>query len=269
MIVAHQHPPMPAAPAAVRTVEIVDTGYAPSAAVVAPGTTVTWRSDGRNLHTVTADEGAFDSPILVPGGRFTIEAPAAAGVYAYHCRIHSFMRGTLTVSLVSLTTPRSVVAGGRPAMAGTVPGAAAGTVVAVERRVPGAWEEVGRTTTDASGAYALTGPPLAARTAFRAVSGGSVSPSVRAEVRPAVVVTRTGRRLAVRVRPAGGGVAHLERLDLDTYRWEMVAERRLSAGRTRFILRAAGVYRAIIGARGGLSEGTSRVVLFQPEAFIE
>ena len=270
VIVAHQHPATPDGPvAAVRSVAVSDATFSPNALVVAPGTTVTWHNDGGNRHSVTADGDAFDSPTLVPGDRFTVGAPATPGVYAYHCRFHSFMRGTLTVSLVSLASPMPVTVGGRPGLTGTVPNAADGTVVTVERRVPGAWEQVGTTTTDASGAFTIAGPPVSARTAFRAISGESVSPSIRAEARPALVVARSGGRLALRVRPAGGGPAFLERLNLDTYRWEMVASHRLSAGHVRFTLKAPGVYRAMVEARGGLTAATSRVVQFRPGAFRE
>ncbi|HMN98146.1 MAG TPA: cupredoxin domain-containing protein [Miltoncostaeaceae bacterium] len=270
MIALAQHPATPDVPAAaVRTVAISDAGYAPSAVVVAPGTTVTWTQGGRTRHTVTADGGAFHSPTLIPGDRFTVAAPTAPGVYAYHCTFHAFMRGTVTVSLVSLAVPPPVTVGGRPALSGTVPEAAEGSVVHLERRVPGAWEEVGVAATGSNGAFSLAGPQLSARTAFRAVVGDAVSPSIRAVVQPAVVVTRDGARVAVRVRPAGGGVVHLEQLDLDTYRWEMVAERRLSAGRARFTLGAPGVYRAMVEARAGLSDAASRVVQYKPGAFRE
>ena len=96
-----------------------------------------------------------------------------------------------------------------------------------------------------------------------------MSPAVRADVQPALVVTRSGARFALRVRPALDGPAHLERLNLDTYRWEMVASRRLSAGHVRFTLKAPGVYRAMVEARGGLTAATSRVVQFRPGAFRE
>jgi plastocyanin len=265
-----QHPPPDAGPALARSVEVSDTTVTPRALVVAPGTAVAWFNTGRDLHTVTEDSGLFASGTLAPGGRFRLRAPAAPGTYAYHCEFHAFIRGTLTVSLVSLEAPHPVVFGGRPAIAGTVPDVAAGTVVRVERRLPGAWEEVGAALTDDAGAFRLTGPPLTTRTALRAMAGESISPSVRAEVRPAVTVARRGARLVVRVRPAPrGGSAHLERLDLDTYRWEPVASRRLSAGRTRFHLGAPGVYRAMVGARAGLSAAESRVVEFKPGAFRE
>ena len=272
MIVLAQHPAMPVDPAPatapeVRFVAIEDSGFSPSALVVAPGTTVRWSNGGRTRHTVTADGGAFGSRTMIPGDRFTVDAPTAPGVYAYGCSFHSYMRGTVTVSLLSLSAPRPVGVGGRPALTGTVPGAAAGTTVHLERRVPGAWEEVGAAATDASGAYALSGPQITARTAFRALVGDAVSPSVRALVLPVVAATRTGPRLAVRVQPAGDGVVHLERLDLDRYVWRTVGMRRLHAGRARFTLGAPGVYRAVAQARGGLDEAASRTVPFRPGAF--
>lgn len=271
MMIAAQHPATPSAPATavVRTVGINDAGFVPSGLVVAPGTTITWTNGGRTRHTVTADDGAFGSGILIPGDRFTIATPTTPGVYAYGCRIHAFMRGTVTVSLVSLAAPSPVTVGGHPGLTGTVPGAEEGTVVTVQRRVPGAWEDVGTATTDAAGAFTLAGPAITVRTAFRAVAGDGVSPSVRATVQPAVIVTRHGARLAVRVRPAAGGVVRLERLDLDTYRWRMAGQRRLSAGHARFTLGAPGVYRARVEAHGGLSDAPSRVVQFRPGAFRE
>jgi len=269
MIALAPHPATPAVPttAVVRTVAISDVGFSPGALVVAPGTTIAWANGGRTRHTATADGGAFRSPVLVPGDRFAVAAPAVPGVYAYGCTLHDFMRGTVTVSMVSLATPAPVPVGGSPSLTGTVPDAGAGTAVHLERRVRGAWEEVGVAATGADGAYALAGPPLTARTAFRALVGDAVSPSVRAAVRPAVLVRRSGSRLAVRVRPAGPGAVHLERLDLDTYRWETGARRRLTGGRTHFTLRAPGVYRAVAEAHGGLSRAASRVIQFKPGAF--
>ena len=49
-----------------------------------------------------------DARTLFTGDEFTISAPAAPGVYAYHCIFHSYIRGTLTVSLVALTAPEPV-----------------------------------------------------------------------------------------------------------------------------------------------------------------
>ena len=270
MIIAQHTPPAvePAATGA-RAAAITDATVIPNALVVPPLTRVTWRNTGRNRHTSTADAGEWDSGSLSPGQEFTITAPATPGVYAYHCIFHSYIRGTLTVSLVALQTPSPVHAGEAAMLEGTVPGAGEGTPVTIERRLPGAWETVASVTTDATGAFAAGSPPLTARTAFRALTGASISPSIRVEVRPHLSARRNGRRVRVTVTPAPPGARiMLERLDLDTYRWEPVRDVRLgAAGHTRFLLRGAGVYRVAVSAAGGLAATTSAPIQFRPGRF--
>lgn len=269
-MIAAQHPaPVPdASPAIVRSVAMDDTSVSPGALVIAPRTPVVWTNVGRNRHTVTQSDGLFESGVLTPGTAFRVNAPSTPGVYAYFCRFHGYIRGTLTVSLLSLDAPGPVVVGTRPVLYGAVPDAGQGTPVRLERRVPGAWEEVGVALTDASGAFGLLAPPISARTAYRALAGESISPSIRADAHPRLTVRRTGARLRVRLVPAPSrATAHLERLDLDTYRWITVRVAPLAGGRTRFLLRVPGVYRAMVEARGGLSAAESRTVEFRPGAF--
>lgn len=64
---------------------------------VAPGTTVTFSNEGSAQHSVTADDGAFDTDPVKPGTTATFTAPSEPGAYAYHCKIHPSMTGTLTV----------------------------------------------------------------------------------------------------------------------------------------------------------------------------
>ena len=243
---------------------------APAGLIVAPGTRVRWTNAGRNRHTATADDGMFDSGTLLPGADFAISAPQATGTYAYHCRLHAYIRGTLTVSTIALDAPETVPAGGAARLSGTVPGAAEGTPVSVQRRVPGAWVPVADVLTDREGAFSATSPPLSGRTAFRVVAAAGTSPSVRALVRPRVAAARRGARLVVRVSPAlPGATARLERLDLDTYRWGRVATGSLHRGRTSFRLTRAGVYRAGVDEHGGLTSAVSAAVLFRPGEFRE
>lgn len=65
---------------------------------VAPGATVTFSNKGAAQHSVTADDGAFDTDPIKPGTTGTFTAPTEPGAYAYHCKIHASMTGTLTVS---------------------------------------------------------------------------------------------------------------------------------------------------------------------------
>jgi plastocyanin len=270
MIIAqHMEPAVQPAATAARAVAITDVTVVPNALVVPPLTRVTWRNAGRNRHTSTADGGEWNSGSLSPGNEFTITAPATPGVYAYHCIFHSYIHGTLTVSLVALQTPAPVHAGEAAMLDGTVPGAEQGTPVTIERRVPGAWETVASVTTDATGAFAADSPPLTARTAFRALTGASISPAIRIEVRPHLSARRNGRRVRVTVTPARRGTpVMLERLDLDSYRWEPVSDARLGAtGHTRFLLRGPGVYRVAVSAAGGLAATESAPIQFRPGRF--
>ncbi len=84
----------PAASAA--SVTIQDFAFGPASISVAVGSTVTWTNQDGTAHTVTADDGSFDSGNLAQGATFsqTFDTP---GTYTYHCAIHSSMIGTITV----------------------------------------------------------------------------------------------------------------------------------------------------------------------------
>ena len=70
-----------------------------SIATVKGGETVTVQNNDSTTHTVTSDKaGQFDVGNVDPGKSATFTAPAAAGSYSFHCKIHSFMHGTLTVT---------------------------------------------------------------------------------------------------------------------------------------------------------------------------
>jgi plastocyanin len=79
------------------TVNIKNFAFNPPNTPVAPGTTVTWVNNDQTTHTVTANNGAFNSGNLPPGQTFS-QTFTTAGTYAYHCNIHPFMTGTVTVS---------------------------------------------------------------------------------------------------------------------------------------------------------------------------
>lgn len=88
--------------AANASVTIEDFEFTPANLTVSAGTTVTWTHLGDVRHTVTADDGSFDSPTLSGGDtfEFTFTTP---GTYAYYCRFHggaggSGMSGVIVVS---------------------------------------------------------------------------------------------------------------------------------------------------------------------------
>jgi plastocyanin len=86
-------PAPPAAAAA--TVEISDFTF--SAPTAGPGSGVTVANRDGVPHTVSADDGSFDSGTVDAGATGTFGAPEAPGTYQFHCEIHPQMSGTLTV----------------------------------------------------------------------------------------------------------------------------------------------------------------------------
>jgi plastocyanin len=64
---------------------------------VKAGSTVTVHNDGPSTHTVTADTTGGFNVTIDSGKDATFTAPSTAGTYKFHCNIHPFMHGTLTV----------------------------------------------------------------------------------------------------------------------------------------------------------------------------
>ncbi len=78
-------------------VEIVGFAFAPDVVVVASGTEVRWTNDDPAAHTVSADDGSFDSGTLDPSDGFSYRF-GEPGTYTYRCEIHPTMRGTVRVT---------------------------------------------------------------------------------------------------------------------------------------------------------------------------
>lgn len=81
--------------AAAGTVEAVD--FELTSTSVAAGAEVRFKNAGEAPHTMTADDGAFDSGTVEAGGSATVTAPDEPGDYPFHCEIHPNMTATLTV----------------------------------------------------------------------------------------------------------------------------------------------------------------------------
>jgi plastocyanin len=90
-------PALPAA-AAPKTHRIViaNMAFAPSPAGIRAGDTVVWVNKDIFRHTATARDKSFDVDIA-PGkeGRTVVNRP---GQFAYFCRYHTAMKGTLAVA---------------------------------------------------------------------------------------------------------------------------------------------------------------------------
>jgi plastocyanin len=99
-------------------VSIQDFFFSPANVSVQPGTTVTWVNEGSVPHTVTSDDGQFDSGVLMPGDSYTVMFKGQ-GTITYHCAIHPSMTGSVTVG-----TPPTGGASGQSMMMGQSAGMA-------------------------------------------------------------------------------------------------------------------------------------------------
>lgn len=82
--------------AASHAVSIIDFGYTPASVTVQAGDTVIWTNTGQAVHTVSADNGSFDSGTLLSGRTFAMMF-STPGTFAYHCNVHPSMHGTVVV----------------------------------------------------------------------------------------------------------------------------------------------------------------------------
>ncbi|MCL5073785.1 MAG: cupredoxin family copper-binding protein [Actinobacteria bacterium] len=78
-------------------VDIKNMSFSPDTMTVKMGTTITWTNNDSVPHTVTSDNGLFDSKTFQPGDTFSFTFKQA-GTFPYHCSIHTFMHGTITVT---------------------------------------------------------------------------------------------------------------------------------------------------------------------------
>jgi amicyanin len=78
---------------------IRNLAFVPQSVRISPGRSVTWincEAEGADPHTSTADDGAWDSPLLPSGASFSRQF-TDTGSFEYHCLPHPFMRGEVIV----------------------------------------------------------------------------------------------------------------------------------------------------------------------------
>jgi plastocyanin len=71
--------------------------YNPSSLNVKTGTAVTWTNNDNVDHTVTANDGSFDSGNIKPGAKYS-HTFSTAGTFSYHCTIHADMKASIVVA---------------------------------------------------------------------------------------------------------------------------------------------------------------------------
>jgi plastocyanin len=78
------------------SVAIEDFYFEPADAAIQPGDTIMWTNEGNSPHTVTSDDGQFDSGVLNPGDTFSVTFTGGDGTLTYHCKIHPSMTGSVS-----------------------------------------------------------------------------------------------------------------------------------------------------------------------------
>jgi plastocyanin len=226
-----------------RNVAIPGKFFAPSREVVLIGDTVTWHNGDATSHSVTADDGSFDSGAFGPGGSFS-QTFASAGTYKYHCSIHRYMRGEVDVYALALKAPGYAVPFGlSTALVGLAPPSL--QQVTVRRRgSDGSFVDVGIAAVADDGSFRF---PLVAETSGSYVAGSetvtspTVTLSVAARVHLRATVSGRGRLVTASVwtDPAQPGAqVQLQRYLLERFDFVSVQHGRLDrAGRAVFHLR--------------------------------
>ncbi len=84
-------------PVAGSKVSISQNAFSPGNLLVKVGQKVTWTNNDSYAHTITSDDGTFDSGNLGSGQSFSFTF-TKAGTFKYHCTIHTYMTAEITVT---------------------------------------------------------------------------------------------------------------------------------------------------------------------------
>jgi plastocyanin len=76
--------------------EIRTMTFGPRRIEITVGTAIQWTNNDPLVHTITADDGSWDSGPIEPGKTWT-HTFAQAGEYAFHCTPHPFMKAVIVV----------------------------------------------------------------------------------------------------------------------------------------------------------------------------
>ena len=80
------------------TAGIKDFEFDPTAVTAKVGDVITWTNNGPAGHTVTVDSApACDTGTVAAGATGSLTF-SVAGTYPFHCKIHSSMKGTITIT---------------------------------------------------------------------------------------------------------------------------------------------------------------------------
>jgi plastocyanin len=239
-------------------VSIGFASVAPQHLDVLVGDTVRWTNDSVRAHTVTADDGSFDSGRLGPDAAFS-RAFTGDGDFPYHCIIHPFIRGDVRVSKLLLTQPTQPAASNRQFPLLGRAALPAGTPIAIQADRGAGFVPAATTTVQPDGSFSASIVP-GQTGAWRAVAGTEASQPVTLLVldRKVAVSSRRGRtRVLIRtsVAPASAGATVVLQLFLhDHFGWWPVQKTKLdrsSAARFSVRTRQRVAARVVLTLRDG------------------
>ena len=73
-------------------VTMANSTFTPASVTVMQSGSILWVNNDQQVHTVTADDGSFDSGDIPVGGSFGL-AFTVVGPHYYHCKYHAEMTG--------------------------------------------------------------------------------------------------------------------------------------------------------------------------------
>ena len=85
--------------------------FGPAKVFVNVGGNVTWSNGSDAPHTVTSDSGTELASSNLNAGATFGHTFSATGTFAYHCSIHTYMKGTVVVLAAGATLPATDTAG--------------------------------------------------------------------------------------------------------------------------------------------------------------
>lgn len=244
-------------------VNIEFQAFAPSQVDLLPGESVQWTNQSERTHTVTADDGSFDSGDVDGGGRYSRQF-GTVGAFTYHCRIHPDMTGEIDVRRVILDAlPSAAVPAGEPVeLSGRT--ADPGPITLQEGSAPtGPFHAVDRVVPGLDGRWtARVTPSATSYYRARSVTGTSETRRLLVTDRRVLVQARHGH-IGVQVVPSDPG-AHV-RLQLhlrERFGWWPSAEQRLDyVSRASFLVRRRVRARVVlVDSDGWTPVATSRVL---------
>jgi plastocyanin len=201
-----------AAGANTKTVQIVKSGFTPSATTVNVGDSVTWKNADTVNHQVVANDGSFASPVLKPGDSFTQAFPKS-GKVSYHDSLFTSRRGTVTVNAPAANVTlqagaTTVVYGNSTTVSGAVTNQLMNESVTLTSQPFGkGTQSIATTTTQSNGLFSFGVSPTI-QTSYQAHWRTTDSPSVQVNVAPRVGFGQSGRLYVAKVTSDLGYAGH-------------------------------------------------------------